>query len=166
MTTRITADNIESKTGSGSVVLATSPTLVTPALGAASATSLSIQDLITLNETTEGLVSLTGATGTVTHNLATTNIFVHTSVAANFTVNFTNVPTTNDRVISPSLIVIQGATAYLPNALQIDGVAQTIKWSSGSAPSATASRTEIFTFTLIRISSGWTVLGGLLGSYA
>ena len=104
----------------------------------------------------------TGATGTVTHDLGSGSgaIFDHTSLAANFTANFTNVPTTNSRTIGVALILSQGATAYMPTAVQIDGVAQTILWQGGSAPSGTASGTDIVSFTLIRSSGGaWKVIG-------
>ena len=110
--------------------------------------------------TTEKTNALTGATGTVAHDLSTGAIFDHTSLAADFTVNFTNVPTTNSRTISVALILSQGATAYMPTAVQIDGSAQTILWQGGSAPSGTASGTDIVSFTLIRSSGGaWKVIG-------
>jgi hypothetical protein len=120
---------------------------------------LTITGFTTLAETTEIVTALTGATGTVAHNLATGPIFLHSSVTANFTANFTNTPTTNDRSIVATLIVTQGATAYIPNAVQIDGVGQTINWVGGSAPTGGANKRDVFTFALIRSSSTWTVLG-------
>lgn len=53
-----------STTGSGAVVLATSPTLVTPALGVASATSLGVAGIITtgVNGGTNGSVTFSGST--------------------------------------------------------------------------------------------------------
>ena len=44
--------------------------------------------------------TLTGATSTVDHSLNQGSVWNHTSIAANFTANFTNVPTTTDRTIS------------------------------------------------------------------
>jgi hypothetical protein len=120
---------------------------------------LTITGFTTLAETTEIVTALTGATGTVAHNLATGPIFLHSSVTANFTANFTNTPTTNDRSIVVTLIVTQGATAYIPNAVQIDDVGQTINWVGGSAPTGGANKRDVFTFALIRSSSTWTVLG-------
>ena len=110
--------------------------------------------------TTEKTNALTGATGVVTHNLNDGAVFDHTSLAADFTANFTNVPTTNSRTIGVALILSQGGTAYMPTAVQIDGVAQTILWQGGSAPSGTASGTDIVSFTLIRSTAGaWKVIG-------
>ena len=117
--------------------------------------------------TTQGQTSeiisttLTGATGTVVHDTTTGSTFYHTGIVANFTPNFTNVPTTNSRSITVVLVLIQGSTAYLPNAVQINGVSQTIKWANASAPTPTASRVEVVSFSLIYISGAWTVIGQL-----
>lgn len=116
---------------------------------------------VTLSQSSEVLNILTGATGVVAHDFSTGSIFYHTSPAANFTANFTNVPTTDNRTNIVTLVIIQGTTPYYPNAVQIGNVAQTIKWIGGSAPTATANRTEIVSFTLVRQSGLWTVLGSL-----
>jgi hypothetical protein len=48
----------------------------------------------------------------------------------------------------------------MPTAVQIDGASQTILWQGGSAPSGTASGTDVVSFTLIRSSGGtWKVIG-------
>jgi len=127
-------------------------------------TSPTFTGTTTLQQTTEIIDTKTGATGTVTHDFSTGSIWFHSTIAANFTANFTNVPTTNNRAITVALILDQGATAYIPNAIQIDGVAQTIQWSGGSVPSGTNNYTDIVNFTLIRSASAWTVLGSL-GTY-
>jgi hypothetical protein len=102
--------------------------------------------------------------GTITSNVLTldwtaTNITYVSSPAANFTLNVTNAPTTNDRALAVTVIVTQGSTAYIPSALQIGGSAQTIKWSGGTAPAGTASKIDIFSFVLLRTGSAWTVFG-------
>lgn len=126
--------------------------------------NLTVAGLTTLAETTEVTSDLTGATGVVVHNLDNGAVFDHTSLAADFTANFTNVPTTANRTISVVLILSQGATAYMPTAVQIDGAAQTILWQGGSAPAGTASGTDVVGFTLIRSSGGaWKVVGSATG---
>lgn len=124
-------------------------------------TNLALSGTTTLQQTTEVLNTKTGATGVVAHDYSTGAVFYHSSVAANFTANFTNVPTTNDRTISVVLILSQGGTAYLPTAVQIDGAAQTIEWQGASSPSGNANQTDLVSFTLIRTGSAWTVLGSL-----
>jgi hypothetical protein len=80
-------------------------------------------------------------------------------MSGNFTANITNVPTTADKIMSVTLVLLQGGTAYLPTALQIDGASQTIKWAGNTQPTPQANKTDVVVFTLIRVSTSWTVLG-------
>ena len=120
---------------------------------------LGISGLTTLTFTSEKLNTKTSATGTVTHDLSTGSVFYHSSISNNFTANFTNVPTTNDRALGVTLILAQGVTPYMSTALQIDGSAQTIKWVNNTTPTGTASKVDIVGFSFIRTGSAWTVLG-------
>lgn len=117
---------------------------------------------VTLQQSTETIATpKTGATGTVAHDISTGIVFHHSSIAANFTPNFTNVPTTDNRTIVVTLILAQGVTPYYANACQIDGVSQTIKWPSATAPTAVASRLEFQTFALVRVGGAWIVTSQL-----
>ena len=122
---------------------------------------LGISGLTTLTFTSEKLNTKTsaGSAGTVTHDLSTGSVFYHSSISNNFTANFTNVPTTNDRALGVTLILAQGGTPYMSTALQIDGSAQTIKWVNNITPTGTANKVDIVGFSLIRTGSAWTVLG-------
>ena len=122
---------------------------------------LGISGLNTLTYTSEKLNTKTsaGSAGTVTHDLSTGSIFYHSSISNNFTANFTNVPTTNDRAIGVTLILAQGVTPYMSTVLQLDGSTQTIKWVNNTTPTGTASKVDIVGFSLIRTGSAWTVLG-------
>ena len=124
-------------------------------------TTTILNGLTTFYETTEVINTKTGATGTVVHDFSTGAIFYHSSISANFTANFTNVPTTNDRTVAVVLILSQGLSAYLPTVVQIAGVAQTILWQGAVLPSGTVSRVDVVSFTLIRTGSAWTVIGAL-----
>jgi predicted acyltransferase (DUF342 family) len=124
-------------------------------------TNLTASGLTTLAEITETLNTKTAATGVVTHDFSTGAIWYHSSISANFTVNLTNVPTTNDRIITVSLVLNQGATGRLPSAFQIDGVAQTIRWQNNVTPTPNINIIEIATFSLVRTGSTWFVLGQL-----
>jgi hypothetical protein len=126
------------------------------------ANTISIFGTSTFQQSTEKIQTKTGATGTVTHDYSLGALFYHSSISANFTANITNVPTTNDRSIVIVIILSQGVTAYIPNALQIGGSAQTIKWINGSAPTGNSNQIDIVSFSLIRVSNSWTVLGQLI----
>mgnify|MGYP001056500465 CR=1 FL=1 len=136
-------------------------TLTTELADYAQTASTEFTGLVTLQQTTEKLNTLTGATSVVEHDLDTGAVFNHTSLAANFTANFTNVPTTTNRTTSVVLILNQGGTAYIPTAVQIDGAAQTINWQGATNPSGNASQIDIVSFTLIRTGAAWTVIGSL-----
>lgn len=125
------------------------------------ATSLVLNGLATFYKSTEIINPISGATGTVTHDFQNGSLFLHSAITANFTANFINVPATSNRSITVALILDQGATAYIPNAVQINGASQTIKWSGGTPPSGTNNYTDIVNFTLIRSGGSWIVLGSL-----
>ena len=108
---------------------------------------------------TETLTVLNASTGTVIHDYSVGGIFVHTNIAANFTVNFTNVPTTDNRISNFTLILYQGGSAYYPNAVQINSGAASILWFDGNTPTPTANKTEIASFSLIRVAGAWRVIG-------
>lgn len=124
-------------------------------------TTTILNGLTTFNQTTEVINTKTGATGTVVHDFSIGSVWYHSSLAANFTANFTNVPTTDNRSIVITLILNQGATARIPSAVQISGVGQTIYWFGGSIPSGNINAIDIVSFSLIRIGASWTVLGSL-----
>ena len=130
-----------------------------PLNGATFTGPVTVTGATTLQQTTEVLNTKTGATGTVEHDYATGAIWYHTSIAANFVANFTNVPTTNNRTINVVLILVQGSTARLPIDLSINGATQTINWLT--VPTGSPNKIDLVSFTLIRTGSAWTVLGSL-----
>ena len=110
----------------------------------------------------ESFSTITSATGIVVHNVSNGPTFYHTTPSANFTPNFTNVTVTANTTTIVSLIIVQGATPYMPTAtanIQIEGANNTINWLFGIAPTGTASKIDIVNFSLVRTSSAWTVLG-------
>lgn len=121
--------------------------------------SLTVSGVTTLTLAADVLVTIAGATGVVTHDLTNSGVFNHVTPAANFTANFTNLPVTNDRILATTILVNQGATPYLPTAVQIEGAAQTIKWVTGAVPSGNANKIDAVSFSFIRTSNSWTVMG-------
>ena len=94
-------------------------------------------------------------------DMSQSSTFVHDTATGNFTANFTNVPTTNDRTVSAALIIPQDATGYLPTAVQIDGVSQTFVWEDDVVPEPSINSTDVVSFTLLRSGGAWTVLASL-----
>jgi trimeric autotransporter adhesin len=122
--------------------------------------SLEVTSTLSFQQTTEKVNTSSITSNVMTCDYTTGAIYYQsTNPSANFTANFTNVPTTNNKAITFTIFVTQGATAYLPNAVQIEGSAQTIKWAQSTTPTPTANKIDIFSFTLIRLSDAWTVFG-------
>lgn len=81
---------------------------------------------------------LTGASGTVDHDVTNGTVFYHTNMGADWTTNITNLDIDGDTEVIVRLIIAQASTAYMPTALQIDGASQTLFWTDGSVPSGTS----------------------------
>lgn len=110
----------------------------------------------------EVFTTKTSATGTVTHDCSTGQVFSHSSISANFTANFTNLNLDSGYATTVTLVLNQGATAYVANAVQIGGVSQTVSWQgSSSAPSGNASKKDVMSFSILNSSGTYTVLGQL-----
>lgn len=99
----------------------------------------------------------------LTCNMIGQSIFYLNNPSGDVTANFTNVPTTTDRIHTPTVILSQSATGRIVSIVQIDGSPQTINWSSGVTPTGNANKQDVFGFSLIRSGSGagtaWKVLG-------
>lgn len=115
----------------------------------------------TLATVGERILTSNGGTGVVSFDLTSQSIFYVNGPTGGITANFTNTPTTNNRVITPTVIVSQSATPQGVSGVQIDGAAQTINWANGTTPTANAGKQDVYGFSLIRSGSAWKVLGQL-----
>lgn len=138
-------------------------------IGANSSTKINLTGTVQVNNqlviedgVSERFSSLTGATGVVTHDCDNGHIFYHSSISADFTANFTNLGLSSNYGTTLTLILDQGATARIPSAVQISGSAQTINWQGGSAPSGTNNGVDAVSFTILRVSGNYVVLGQLV----
>ena len=114
-------------------------------------------------------VSATAATGTINYDLTTqADVYYTTSASANFTLNFRasstvalNTLLATGESISAVFRNTNGATAYYPNVIQVDGASQTVKWQGGTAVSAgNASAVDVYTFVITKTGSAtFTVFG-------
>lgn len=132
-----------------------------------SSTTLNAPILISPEE--KVTVSATAATGTINFDADTQGIVYYTTESsADWTLNVrgSSSTTLNSKLAvgdstTVSFLVTNGATAYKHSALTIDGSAQTVKWSGGTAPAAgNASAIDAYSFTIIKTASAtYTVLG-------
>lgn len=126
---------------------------------ALTATAASVQ----LRDIQELTTPLTGATVTKEHDASLAHIFVHSSIAGNFTANFTNVGLTSGYATNLTLVLQQGGTPRLPTMGTIDGNAvASFQWQGGIPPVGTASGTDIVTFSVINSVGSYLVYGQLV----
>jgi hypothetical protein len=126
----------------------------------AASNRLDITSALSIQEVQETVIA---AVPTTPYTIDWTLGAIHylTTIPSNLTVNITNLPTTSNRNYVVSVYLVQGVTPYFVNALNIAGTSNTIRWSGGSAPTPTASRIEIQTFSLYYSGSAWTSLSQL-----
>lgn len=123
------------------------------------------------------MVSVAGA-GTVVFDANYGYNFIVNQPAGDFTCNFRNMKDESDsqapspgsysggrwftagtsdgdqsRAITVEIMIIQGSTAYMPTAVQIDGTSHTITWEGNSAPSGTANGKDIVYFDMYKIGT-------------
>lgn len=147
-------------TGTGSVVLDTSPTLKTPTIA-------SYGSVKALFET--ATITANSPAATTNYDIITQAVQYYTSnTTTNFTLNIRgdNSTTLNSilgigQSVTCTLMVTNGTTAYYPNVVQVDGTTVTPKWQTGNAPVANyVNAVTIYTFSIIKTASAtFTVLG-------
>jgi len=140
----------------------------------ATAQNLSNKVLIAPEERTT--VSTSAATATTNFDADTQGVLYLTgSTTSDWTLNVrgSGSTTLNSKLatgdsISIIFIVTNGSTAYKHSALTIDGSAQTVNWSGGTAPSAgNASSKDAYSFTIFKTASAtFTVFGAGPVKYA
>jgi hypothetical protein len=119
-------------------------------------------NILNVKEVIETTNALSSATGTVTHNCALGHIFVHSSVSANFTANFTDVTIPANTATAFTLVINQSSTAYVANLVQIGGVAQTVNWQgSTTAPAGNANKKDVISFSVVNNNGTFITLGQL-----
>lgn len=114
-----------------------------------------------LTKITEKFSDVNDATGVVVHDCSTGHIFNHSSIDNNFTANFTNLNLDSGQATTITLVLNQGATAYIANSVQIGGIAQTIRWSANTVPTGNTNAVDVQSFSILNSSGTYTVLGQL-----
>lgn len=103
----------------------------------------------------------------VTYNFSQSAIFYHSTVPSiDWTANFTNLPAVNaGKILTINIIVPQGVTAYKITSCNINGNNQVIKWENSTIPPGNANKTDIWSFSLLYRTGGWTVFGSQTANF-
>ena len=116
--------------------------------------------------------STTGAT-LIPMQLSSQSILYLSGLSADARVNLThsssaslNTVLSIGECVTITVMIRNSATAYLFKELQIDSVIQTLRWMDGTAPSAaTASGTDVYSFTILKTASAAYEVLGSAASY-
>ena len=143
--------------------LAAKAPLASPSFtGTVSAEAVTVTGTLDIQEVRESINDVTLSSNAGTFDWSTGNVFfIGTAPSGAMTFNFTNVPTDNGKIMSITVFVTQGSTGYIPSTININGSSATLRWVNGAnpVPTSSAGKIDIFSFSLIRRSSTWTVLG-------
>lgn len=91
------------------------------------------------------------------------HIFHITNLDSNIVLKLTNLGLSFAEATTITVVIEQGANAYIPNELHIEGASQTIKWQGGAVPSGTVNGVDVISFSILRKSDGsYLVLGQLV----
>lgn len=128
--------------------------------GATVTGDLTVSSTTNLNQITETVAnafntSLTPSTGTLTVDTSVGTVVLGDLSASVTTWAFTNVPTTNSKATTITLIIDGDTAQTYGDACSVNGsaVSNGVKWSGGSAPTAT-NNFDIITFTIVKDSAG------------
>ncbi len=116
-------------------------------------------------QTSEVINTSPGATATsVVYDFTLGSIWYHSTASTNYSANFINLPTTNNRAVTATIVISQGATGYSPTTLRIDGTTQSIKWA-GNTYSVSSNKIDIIGFTFLRSGNSWVQILGQISSF-
>ena len=136
----------------------------------ASFTELTVTGPTNIQQVIEVLTTATSSPGfspsTFNLNFDDGSIFYIETEGDNFVANYLNVPTTDNRIISTTIIISQTASAYIPNVVAINGDIIPISWTNGLLPSGNANQTDIVGFSFMRIGATWSKVFGQLSTSA
>lgn len=126
-------------------------------------TANTITDSNTVFKTSYDVVTTKDSySATMNYNLNDGKVFYQSNLSGNITANFVGVKNTGSVVTKAEVVIEQGATPYIINAVQTDGTSRTIEWKNNTVPSGNSNAMDLMTFTIIKdANSVFTVLGCL-----
>ena len=131
--------------------------------GGANIVGITTSSITALDAISEELVRIDGNTATITYNSGGANIGYCTSPTGDITLSVTGIPTTGfDNQALTFSVIVDNSTANAAgvrtcNAVKLNHVTKTVRWSGGSVGTGNTMSYDIFNFTGINtIGSGST----------
>lgn len=161
-----------SSTGLLTSVKISSPKLTfNPLTGSLYANILNTPTLITPKIFEPITITASAPTASTSFYVLSQTLYYYTSTTTNnWALNVTgDATTTLDNVIAVgqsltiTIMVTNGATAYLPSSFSIDSSARTVKWQGGTAPTAgNVNAVDMWTYSIVKTAANtYTVFGSL-----
>lgn len=161
-----TANGAVNTVVNGTTIMSVSSTGVTISGGLNSTSTITLEGF----QQTVRTIAFTGsgATTAAGYDINLCTIFYHSASAANWTANFTNLPTltgSQSRTTVLTIMVQQGANPYLPSTVTINSNPYTVKYVYGITPTGTANALDIFAFTVLQVNGAVTAVMGSYSTY-
>ena len=115
--------------------------------------------LMSVQQSTENITNTGNPGSSTNYDFNSGPTYYNSGMAQNWTANFINVPTTQNKSVLVTLVMNQGATAYYPSVIQVNTTTYAPKWLNGSSYTGNASQWDFLTFAIINIGGTITVLG-------
>lgn len=132
--------------------------------------SIEMYGLTTLQQTSEKINGATAAYGlspsTIYFNFNNGGIWYIDTVDQDFIADFTNIPTTDNRLITAKIIISQGSTAYIPSNLSIDGSPISPLWLNGSTGIGNPNQIDVIEFNFFRYGATWSNVLAKLNTFS
>lgn len=92
--------------------------------------------------------NFTNPSGTIDLDFLSSDTWYLFEPAGALTLNFTEIPTTISRVITFTVFIAQGATPYIPTAVEVNSNSTAINWQFGVVPTGSANDIDMFQFSI------------------
>ena len=115
--------------------------------------------IVALDAVSEQLIRIDGNTASIVYNSGGANIGYCTNPTGDITLSVTGIPTSSfdNQTLTFSVVVQQAGTARTCNAVKLNNVTKTIRWSGGTTGTGNTTSYDIFNFTGINtVGSGTT----------
>jgi hypothetical protein len=110
---------------------------------------------------TQEVVNSSTSSNPIVYDFNLGSIWYHDDLVSDYDANFINIPTTNNRAITTSIIINQGLTASMINSpIFINGITYSVKWGNGTLPVGNINQTDVIGLTFITYNN---VISEVLG---
>ena len=110
------------------------------------------------------LVNSSTASSTIDYDFNLGSIWYHNDLISDYDANFINVPESRG-AITTTIVISQGATAYSPTSLTINGATHSIKWANATPPTGTPNQTDIIGLSFISMNSPFVEILGNISTF-